>query len=215
MHGAAGSAWRAAAGHCSGCDRVVVPVRPPFSLSPARLALWAGVSLGALVMFGGVVLWLALRNYRAVCSNCSLGVSLGALATFSGIALWPALGFILWRNCRAVLPGLRSWSHGRERRVDPGVPYPVGRRCCLFPGRPLGDVPLGAAAGLVVHLVDVRLKSVCWALPSGILGMAPSLLPCLSGVDFLLKWWIAQRAFRCRRSAARWGWVTPNGRAVP
>ena len=76
MHGAAGSAWRAAGGHCSGCDRVVVPVRPPFSLSPARLALWAGVSLGALVMLGGVVLWLALRNYRAVCPNCSLGVSL-------------------------------------------------------------------------------------------------------------------------------------------
>ena len=42
MHGAAGSAWRAASGHCSGCDRVVVPVRPPFSLSPARLALWVG-----------------------------------------------------------------------------------------------------------------------------------------------------------------------------
>ena len=104
MHGAAGSAWRAASGHCSGCDRVVAPVRPPFSLSPARFALWAGVSLGTLVMFGGVVLWLALRNYRAVCPNCSLGVSLGALATFSGVALWPALGFILWRNCRAVCP---------------------------------------------------------------------------------------------------------------
>ena len=42
MPGAAGSAWRAAGGHCSGCDRVVVPVRPPFSLSPAGLALWAG-----------------------------------------------------------------------------------------------------------------------------------------------------------------------------
>ena len=73
MIGAAGSAWRTASGHCSRCDRVVVPVRPPFSLSPARLALWAGVSLGALVMFGGV-------------------------------GLWPALGFILWRNCRAVCP---------------------------------------------------------------------------------------------------------------
>ena len=104
LHGAAGSAWRASGGHCSGCDRVVAPVRPPFSLSPARLALWAGVSLGALVMFGGVVLWLALRNYRAVCPNCSLGVSLGALATFSGVVLWPALGFILWRNCGAVCP---------------------------------------------------------------------------------------------------------------
>ena len=55
-------------------------------------------------MFGGVVLWLALRNYRAVCPNCSLGVSLGALATFSGVALWPALELILWRNCRAVCP---------------------------------------------------------------------------------------------------------------
>ena len=67
------------------------------------------------------------------------------------------------------LPGLRSWSHGRERRLDPGVLHPVGRRCCLFPGRPLGDVPPGAAAGLVVHLVDVRLRSVCWALASGTL----------------------------------------------
>ena len=42
LHWAAGSAWRAAGGHCSGCDRVVAPVRPPFSLSPARLALWVG-----------------------------------------------------------------------------------------------------------------------------------------------------------------------------
>ena len=104
MTGAAGSAWRAAGGHCSGCGRVVVSVRSPFPLSPALLALWAGLSLGALVMFGGVFLWLALRNCRAVCPNCGLGVSLGALATFSGVALWPALAFILWRNCRAFCP---------------------------------------------------------------------------------------------------------------
>ena len=102
MPGAAGSPWRAARGHCSECDRLVVPVRPPFSL--VRLALWAGVSLGALVMLGVVVLWLALQNYRAVCPNCGVGISLGALATFSGVVLWPALGFILWRNCRAVCP---------------------------------------------------------------------------------------------------------------
>ena len=60
-------------------------------------------------MFGGAVLWLALRNYRAVCPNCGLGVSLGALATFSCVALWPALGFILWWNCGAVCP---DCSHG-------------------------------------------------------------------------------------------------------
>ena len=71
MPGAAGSAWRAAGGHCSECGRVVAPVRPPFP--PARPVLWACVSLGVLAMLGGV-------------------------------ALWPALGFILWRNCRAVCP---------------------------------------------------------------------------------------------------------------
>ena len=68
---AAGSAWKAAGGHCSWCDQDLVPVRPPFP--PDRLALWIGVSLGALAMFGAVALWLAL-------------------------------GFILWRNCRAVCP---------------------------------------------------------------------------------------------------------------
>ena len=70
------------------------------------------------------------------------------------------------------LPGLRSWTHGRERRLDSGVLHPVGWRCCLFPGCPLGDVPPGVAAGLVVHLVDVRLRSVCRTLPSGVLGVA-------------------------------------------
>ena len=94
LHGAAGSDWRAASGHCSGCDRLVVPVRPPFSLSPARLALWVGVSLGALVMFGGV-------------------------------ALWPALGFILWRNCRAVCPdcGHGPWA---GTSAGPGSPSSCG-----------------------------------------------------------------------------------------
>ena len=85
----AGSVWRAAAGHCSGCDRVVVPVRPPFSLSPARLALWVGVSLGALTMFGGVVLWLALRNYRAVCPDCGHG-------PMGGNVGWTRESLILW-----------------------------------------------------------------------------------------------------------------------
>ena len=45
---AAGSPWRAAEGHCSECNRMVVPVRPPFPLSPARLVLWVGVSLAGL-----------------------------------------------------------------------------------------------------------------------------------------------------------------------
>ena len=71
LHGGAGSPWRAAGGHCSECNRVVEPVRPPFF--SVRVGIWAGVSLGAL-------------------------------ATFSGVALWPVLGFILWRNCRAVCP---------------------------------------------------------------------------------------------------------------
>ena len=76
MPGAAGSAWRAAGGHCSECDRVVAPVRPPFP--PARPTLGIGVSLGALAMFGGLALWLALglilwRNCRAVCPDCGHG----------------------------------------------------------------------------------------------------------------------------------------------
>ena len=159
MPGAAGSPWRVAGGHCSECDRVVEPVRPPFSL--VRLALWAGVSLGALVMLGVVVLWLALQNYRAVCPNCGVGISLGALATFSGVVLWSALGFILWRNCRAVCPDCGHGPMGGNVGWTPGVPHAVGRRFCLFPCRSVGSFPPGAAADLVVHLVDVGVRSVC------------------------------------------------------
>ena len=61
------------------------------------------------------------------------------------------------------LSGLRSRSHGRECRLEPGVPHPVCRRFCLFPRRSVGGVPPGAAADLVVHLVDVGLRSVCRA----------------------------------------------------
>ena len=168
MHGAAGSAWRAAGGHCSGCDRVVVPVRPPFSLSPARLALWAGVSLGH---------WL-----------CSAVWSSGWRCGTTGRSVRTVVSAFRWEPWlrSAVLPSGRPWgsfsggtagrsartavmSHGRERRLDPGVLHLVGWRCCLFPGCSLGDVPPGVAAGLVVHLVDVRLRSVCRALTSGVL----------------------------------------------
>ena len=105
---------------------MVVPVRPPFSLSPARLALWAGVSLAALAVFGGVVLWLAWRNYRAVCPNCGIGVSPGALVTFSGVALWLALGFILWRNCKAVCPRTTVMVPWAGTSAGPGSPSSCG-----------------------------------------------------------------------------------------
>ena len=76
---------------------------------PARV--WAGVSLGASVMFGGAVLWLALRNYRAVCPNCGLGVR------------WEP-----WLRS-AVLPSGRPWGSfsggtaGRSARTAVMVPW--------------------------------------------------------------------------------------------
>ena len=89
---AAGSSWRPAVGRCSQCDRVVVPVRP--RVSPAQLALWAGVLLGTLAVFGGVALWLALglilwRNCRAVCPDCGHG-------PMGGNVGWTRESFILW-----------------------------------------------------------------------------------------------------------------------
>ena len=101
LPGAAGSSSMAAGGHCSRCDGVVVPVRPPFS--PARPALWAGVSLGALVMFGPVALWLALgfilrRNCRAVCPDCSHG-------PMGGNVGWNRESLMLWAGVVACFLG--------------------------------------------------------------------------------------------------------------
>ena len=92
MPGAAGSAWRAAGGHCSECGREVAPLRPPFPTP--RLALWIGISLVALAMGGGVALWLALRfilwrNCRAVCPDCGHG-------PMGGNVGWTRESFILW-----------------------------------------------------------------------------------------------------------------------
>ena len=127
MPGAAVSAWRAASGHCSECDRVVVSVRPLFSL--ARPALWAGVLAGG----PGHV--------------CSFGPLAGP-------------GVHSPAELQGGSSGLRSWSHGRECWLEPGVPHPVGRRFCLFPRRPVGGVLPGTASGLIVHLVDVRLSGL-------------------------------------------------------
>ena len=101
MPGAAGSAWRASGGHCSECDREVAPVRPPFS--SARVALWAGVSLGALAVFRIVNLWAALgfilwRNCRAVCPECGNG-------PMDGNVGWTRESLILWAGVVACFLG--------------------------------------------------------------------------------------------------------------
>ena len=79
----------------------MVPVRPRFS--PARHALWAGVSLGALAVFGGVALWLALgfilwRNCKRVCPECSSG-------PMGGNVGWTRESLILWVGVVACFLG--------------------------------------------------------------------------------------------------------------
>ena len=174
LHGAAGSAWRAAGGHCSRCDRVVVPVRPPFFLSPeagsrsgpaSRLGHWLCSAVRSSGWPGGTT----GRSVRTVVSAFRWDPWLLSAVSPSGQP-WVS-------ELRGGLSGLRSWSHGRECRMDPGVLHPVGWRCRLFSGSPLGDVSRSVAAGLVVHLGDLRLRSVCWALPSGFLGVATLAVP--------------------------------------
>ena len=168
LHGAAGSAWRASGGHCSGCDRVVVPVRRrfPFPLPGSRSgpgSRWEHW-LRSAVWSSGWPCGTTGRSVRTVVSAFHWKPWLHSAVLPSGRPLGSFSGGTAGRSARTAV--MVPWA---GTSAGPGSPSSCGPACCLFPGCPLGDVPPGVAAGLVVHLVDVRLRSVCRALSSGVL----------------------------------------------